>query len=240
MGSTRLPGKVLMKVGDKPLLKTHLDRLSLCKEVDEIVVATTTNKDDDYLALLSDAWCDRVYRGSENDVLDRYFQAVKDLRPDWVVRVTSDCPLIDPSLVDQVILYVMENDKDYGSNTLVERYPDGQDIEVFKFSALKSAWQHAVLKSDREHVTPYLKRNSDFNGEVLFSALNFPCKEDYSKIRMTVDEPFDFELVSILIDKLGDLKEWKDYADYIIVNNLMDINSHIIRNEGFLKSLNKD
>ena len=154
--------------------------------------------------------------------------------------MTSDCPLIDPRLVDDIILYVQDKDVDYGSNILVENFPDGQDVEVFKFSALESAWNNANLISDKEHVTPYIRKNSDFNGGSLFSAVNFPCHSDYSKIRMTVDEFSDLELITILINDLGADKSWEEYVEHMIKNKLTKINSSIIRNEGYLKSIKND
>lgn len=239
-GSSRLPGKVLKEIGGKSLLQIHLNRLEKCKNISEIIVATTINEEDTIIYDKAIEWGFSASRGSESDVLDRFYQAVKDKRADWIVRVTSDCPLIDAILVDSVIDFVKKNDKDYGANILVEHFPDGQDIEVFKFSALKKARENAKLQTEREHVTPYLRNNSDVKGGDIFKAINFPCDYDYSKIRMTVDEPRDFELIKILINKLGVDKSWKDYTNYIIENKLDKINDQIIRNEGLLKSLKND
>ena len=239
-GSTRLPGKVLKEINGKTLLQIHLDRLKKCKSVSEIIVATTTNNEDQIIFDKAVDWGFSAFRGSESDVLDRFYQAVKDKNADWIVRVTSDCPLIDPVLVDNVIDFVQINDKDYGSNILIENYPDGQDIEVFKFSVLEKAWKNAKLLSEREHVTPYIRNNSDNKGGDFFSAINYPCDFDFSKIRMTVDEIRDFELIRILINVLGTHKTWLEYTNYIIQNNLTEINDSIIRNEGHLKSLKND
>lgn len=237
LGSTRLPGKVLKEINNKTLLQIHLERLRQCKCVSDIIVATTTNIEDEVIYLKSLEWGFHASRGSETDVLDRYFQAAKDSNADWVVRVTSDCPLIDPILIDQVIDFVRNSNKDYGSNTLIENFPDGQDVEVFKFSALKKAWENATLLSDREHVTPYLRNNSDFNGGSIFLAINYPCNLDFSKIRMTVDEIKDFELITRLINKLGTEKSWLEYTNYMIEHDLTKMNDSITRNEGLLKSL---
>jgi spore coat polysaccharide biosynthesis protein SpsF (cytidylyltransferase family) len=159
-GSTRLPDKVLMEVNQTPLLKIHLDRLKESKNVDKIIVATTNSAKDNIIEKLALDWGYEVYRGSENDVLDRFYQAVKDINTLWVVRVTSDCPLIDPLFVDKVIEVTQSNDKDYGSNVIDETFPDGQDVEVFKFTALETAWKSAIKESEREHVTPYIRNNS--------------------------------------------------------------------------------
>lgn len=236
-GSTRLPGKVLKEINGKSLLQIHLDRLKKCKLVSEIIVATTTNSEDQIIFEKAIEWGFSASKGSESDVLDRFYQAVKDKNADWIVRVTSDCPLIDPILVDDVINFVHSNNKDYGANILIENFPDGQDIEVFKFSVLEEAWKNAKLLSEREHVTQYIRNNANLKGVNLFSAINYPCDFDFSKIRMTVDESKDFELISILINDLGIDKTWLEYTNYIIQNNLTEINDSIIRNEGLLKSL---
>jgi spore coat polysaccharide biosynthesis protein SpsF len=239
-GSTRLPGKVLKEINGKSLLQIHLERLKKCKSVSEIIVATTTNIEDEIIFNKTIKWGFNAYRGSETDVLDRFYQAVKDKKADWIVRVTSDCPLIDPLLVDNVIDFVQASNTDYGANILIENYPDGQDIEVFKLSALEASWQSAKLPSEREHVTPYIRNNSNFKGGHLFSSINYPCEFDFSKIRMTVDESKDFELISIIVNDLGTNKTWLEYANYIIKNDLVKINDSVIRNEGLLKSLKND
>ena len=240
MGSTRLPGKVLQKVCGKELLRIHLDRLIDCKNVSEIIVATTTNAvDDTILEHLQNSQY-KIFRGSEDDVLDRYYQAVKDYQPDWVVRVTSDCPLLDPILVDKVIEFAQNKGVDYCSNTLIERFPDGQDVEVFTFNALEKAWKESKKLSEREHVTQYIKNNSSFYGHKAFNAINYPAPADYSDIRMTVDEDRDLLLLEQLVSKLGFEKSWIEYTSYIIEHKLFDINKGIIRNEGLLKSLMKD
>jgi spore coat polysaccharide biosynthesis protein SpsF len=239
-GSTRLPGKVLMEINQTPLLKIHLDRLKKSKKVDKIIVATTICEEDNIIEELATEWGYEVFRGSENDVLDRFYQAVKNAKPLWVVRVTSDCPLIDPVLIDKIIEVTQAENKDYGSNVIDETFPDGQDVEVFKFSALESAWQNAKKKSEREHVTPYIKNNSNLKGENIFSSISHKNNTDYSKIRITVDEPNDFELINKVITELGFNKSWLEYTEYIINNKLIEINDKIIRNEGYLKSLLKD
>ena len=239
-GSTRLPGKVLKQINGKSLLEIHLERLKKCSKISEVIVATTVNDEDAIIYDKALEWGFSSFTGSETDVLDRFYQSVKDKNPDWIVRVTSDCPLIDPELVDEIVTFVQENNCDYGSNGLIENYPDGQDVEVFKFSALKIAWKNALLKSEREHVTPYIRNNSDFNNGNLFKAINFPCDSDFSKIRMTVDEQRDFDLMEILIHQLGTDKTWLTYTNFIIENDLSKVNGEIIRNEGLIKSLKND
>mgnify|MGYP003706046215 FL=1 len=239
-GSTRFPGKILKEIEGKSLLQIHLNRLRGCKTISKIIVATTIKPEDEIIYNKAIQWGFDASRGSELDVLDRFYKAVKNDKPDWIVRVTSDCPLIDPKLVDSIISFVQQKNVDYGSNTFVEKFPDGQDVEVFKFSALETAWKSAKLQSEREHVTPYIRNNSDFNGGVLFKAINFPCKFDYSKIRMTVDEIRDFELIKRLIEEIGVDQTWLKYTNYIIENDLGIINNSIIRNEGLKTSLKND
>jgi len=239
-GSSRLPGKVLKEVNGKSLLQIHLDRLIKCAKVSEIMVATTVNAEDKIIYNSAIKWGYKASRGSELNVLDRFYEAVKDKDADWIVRVTSDCPLLDAQLVDDIITYAQNHDYDYVSNGLIEHFPDGQDVEVFKFSALKEAWENATLKSELEHVTPYIRNNADGKGADLFSAVNYACQQDYSRIRMTVDEPRDFDLIEYLIQKLGTEKTWLEYTNYIIENDLSKMNNQIIRNEGLLKSLKND
>jgi spore coat polysaccharide biosynthesis protein SpsF (cytidylyltransferase family) len=240
VGSSRLPGKVLMKIHGEELLKIHINRVRCSTLTDEVIIATTTGEDDEKIVQLSEKWGIRYSRGSVEDVLDRFYQSVKNFQPKWVVRVTSDCPLLDPKMIDAVISLARLNDVDYAANILDERFPDGQDVEVFKFSALERAWREAVLKSEREHVTLYIRNHSTYKGGKLFSSVNLPCFADFSKVRMTVDEQKDFDLVEKLIEYLGTDQDWLSYTNYIINNGLGQMNKDIIRNEGLLRSLKND
>ena len=240
IGSKRLPGKVLKEVNGTSLLQIHLDRLKKCAKIAKIIVATTVKEEDTIIYNNAIEWGYNASRGSELNVLDRFYEAVKDENADWVVRVTSDCPLLDSKLVDDVIVFAQNHDYDYVSNGLIEHFPDGQDVEVFKFTALKIAWEKAELKSELEHVTPYIRNNANGKGDNLFSAINYACEQDFSHIRMTVDEPRDFDLIEHLIQKLGTEKTWLEYTNYIIENNLTKMNDQIIRNDGLLKSLKND
>lgn len=155
--STRLPAKVLKKVGDETLLDIHLQRVLKATKITTLVVATTIEDGSDEIVRVARRNGIECYRGSINDVLGRFYFAVKDMSPDYVVRVTSDCPLIDPHVIDHVITTCISAGCDYASNTLKPTYPDGIDTEVFRFSALERAYNEALLKSEREHVTPYIK-----------------------------------------------------------------------------------
>jgi spore coat polysaccharide biosynthesis protein SpsF (cytidylyltransferase family) len=240
IGSSRFPEKVLQKLGNSTLLGVHLERLKKSKMASQIIVATTNEPKSDQIIGIAENAGVTVFQGATDDVLDRFYQAVAPHNPNYVVRVTSDCPLIDASLIDEVIAMVQENKLDYGANILIENYPDGQDVEVFTFKALQKAWETATLLSDREHVTPYIRKNTDFNKGDLFKAMNYPAPGNFNHIRMTVDEPADLETVALLIQELGVNCDWKTYTNYIIAHQEMLKNQTIIRNEGYIKSLNKD
>jgi len=241
MGSSRLPRKVMKTIAGKSLLRIHIERILGSRRIDKLIVATTTEVSD--LAIVDEARRCHVdcFQGSESDVLDRFYQAASAEKPDYVVRLTSDCPLIDPALVDEVIDAALTEQIDYGSNTLSPTYPDGQDCEVFRFSALAKAWEQATLTSDREHVTPYIWRNSNFHGGDLFTSYNVETNPSYETLRMTIDEPQDFELIQGVIESLGEHQTWRQYADYISnSSHLNTVNHGIERNEGYRLSLESD
>lgn len=240
-GSTRLPNKILLRIQDKTLLQIHIDRIKQAKEVNEIFIATTIESADDVIANLATELGIQFHRGSENDVLDRFYQTVKDIKPDLIVRLTSDCPLIDPELLDEVIIQAKSKNLDYYANIIEERYPDGQDIEVFTFSALEKAWKEAKLTSDREHVTPYIRNNSTYKAGSLFKSDNHGLEENYNHVRLTVDEPQDLEVITHIVNDLGLDKDWKTYAEYYLNNpQIKALNNTIIRNEGYQKSVDQD
>lgn len=240
-GSTRLPNKVLKEIQGKSLLQIHIDRIKQAKLINEVIVATTVNKIDDQIEVLANKLNVKIYRGSENDVLDRFYQSVKNIKPDFIVRLTSDCPLIDPVLIDEVVEQAMERKLDYYANVMEELYPDGQDIEVFTFKALKNAWNTTQLNSDREHVTPYIRNNSSYKNGILFKSDNHSLNGNYNHVRLTVDELVDFEVVEKIIEALGFNQDWKTYADYYLNNKeIHSLNSSVIRNEGYIKSIKND
>ncbi|MBD2544982.1 cytidylyltransferase domain-containing protein [Planktothricoides raciborskii] len=204
MTSTRLPGKVLKQVLGKPLLEYQIERLQRVKLADEIVIATTKNQTDDPIVDLCVSEAIRrnrlsvaYFRGSESDVLERYYQAAAAHQASVVVRVTSDCPLIDPQVIDRVIDYYLQNQSnyDYVSNGIKRTYPRGMDTEVFSFSVLEQAFLEATAQPDREHVTPfiYLQPQRYRLGHVLYA-------EDCSHHRWTVDTPEDFDLIKKIIE----------------------------------------
>ncbi|MBO3698383.1 cytidylyltransferase domain-containing protein [Roseivirga sp. E12] len=240
VGSSRLPSKVLLPIGNQTLLDIHLKRLTMAQKVDQVVVATTNEDRSDEICIIAERCGTIWFKGSLDDVLDRFYQAAILHKPDWVVRVTSDCPLIDPELVDAVVELAIQHDYDYCSNVLVQDFPDGQDIEVFKMSTLEKAWNEAVKRHEREHVTPYIWSNCDFNGGELFTSADLPSPGNYNAIRMTVDEAADLEVMTWLVEALGIDKPWFEYTQYLIAHPERAINSNIIRNEGYLKSLKNE
>lgn len=238
MGSTRLYGKVLKKVSGITLLEIHLTRIAKSKLINELVVATTNTNDADKICSIAHCLNVNCFRGSEEDVLDRYYQAAKNFHADWVVRVTSDCPLVDPNTIDMMLEKAIAGNFDYVSNP---KYPDGFGVEVFKFDALTKAWAMAKLPSEREHVTPFIWKNADLHGGELFKALYFETKKEYYNYRLTVDEQDDFELIARLIEAIGINKRWEEYINYLKKHpDLININNHIQRDEGYAKSLLKD
>jgi len=241
-GSSRLPNKVLKTIDGESLLEIQINRIKTAKRITNIIVATTVKVEDELIEKEAQRLGVGSYRGSEDDVLDRFYQAVKLIKPDYVVRLTSDCPLLDGHLIDEVVELALSEKVDYCSNTLDETFPDGQDIEVFTFEALEKAWLDAKLKSEREHVTPFIKNNSTFHNRELFNATNFYSEyAEYKDVRMTVDEREDFVVISKMIEKFGKDESWNVYAKYYVENeNVGGLNSCIVRNEGYIKSIKED
>lgn len=240
INSTRLPKKVLLKLGDDTILGIHLKRLLKSKTIDQVVVATTFEEESQKIINIAKKYGVVCFQGSVDDVLDRFYQVAKELSPDYIVRVTSDCPLIDSKLIDQIVNEALKGDYDYYSNVLIEDFPDGLDVEVIKFSALEKAWEKAFKKSDREHVTPYIRANSSFYGENEFKSGNFEAPENYNSFRMTVDEMDDYTVLKWLVNNLGDDKDWIDYVHFMDKNRSELLNRSILRNEGYKNSVKKD
>jgi len=190
MSSTRLPGKVLMEIMGKPMLELHIERIQRSTEISRLVVATSIGEEDNPIETLCRKIGVSCFRGSLDDVLDRFFQAAKFYQPKHVVRLTGDCPLADPAIIDRVIKLHLKHGYDYTSNTLPPTWPDGMDVEIFRFSCLKEAAKEAKLPSEREHVTPFIQ-----NRPQQYALGNLSNKKDLSGHRLTVDEIFDFDKV---------------------------------------------
>lgn len=241
MSSTRLPGKVVMEVLGKPLLQLLTERLKHSKYLDDIIIATTTNPADDPVRDLAEKLELKYIRGSEDDVLGRYYQAAKEFGLGHIVRITADCPLIDPEVVDRILrIYIDSNFKyDYVSNTLKPTFPDGLDVEVFSFSVLEKINRLSEKRYQREHVCTYIIENPD-----QFNIHNVTGDRDYSYLRWTVDNPEDFALVKTIYERLYPSKPlflMRDILELIEDDpGLLRINDSISRNEGFVASLDKD
>ncbi|MBH0164042.1 glycosyltransferase family protein [Fictibacillus sp. 7GRE50] len=197
MGSTRLPGKILKKVLGISLLECQIERLSHTQLVDEIVIATTLKEEDKSIVDLCNCLSIPYYQGPEEDVLKRYYETAKLFKANTIIRLTSDCPIIDPSIVDNVINYYLNNNYDYVSNTLKRTYPRGMDTEVFSFDALKKAYIDSKEIHFREHVTPFIYQNPS-----IFKLGSVESPINNSKYRLTVDTKEDLELITKIIESL--------------------------------------
>ena len=229
MGSTRLPDKVMRKVDGVTLIELLLTRLSESKAIDQIVVATSIDSRNNPLVKHVNGLGYETFQGSEQDVLDRFYFAAKQFAGDTIVRITGDCPLTDPLLVDEAIEKFTTSGVEYLCNTSPPTYPDGLDIEVFTFSALERAHQETKVPSDREHVTPYIRESGHF------STLTNSSDQNYSHLRWTVDEVLDLEVVDFIVRHFAPnrLFSWKDvigmYKNFPVE---LSKNSTIARNEG--------
>jgi len=230
-GSSRLPNKVFRQISSKTMIDLVITRLrSLETEIGIIIATTIDPKDDNLFQFCKDNRID-CYRGSENNVLERYFEAAKEYQIDTIIRITSDCPLIDPSLIRIALNMFSKGDFDYLSNTIRETFPDGQDIEIFKFKALKKAYFEAQKDYEKEHVTQFFLNNSD-----KFKIGEYNLLESYKNVRLTVDEEIDIVVINKLVDELGFFASWIDYSKMYIEKEFNIINGEIVRNEGLLKS----
>ena len=241
MASTRLPRKVLADIGGKPMLQRVIERARAAALVDNVILATTEDEDDAQLADLARSLDIDVYRGSRDDVLDRYYHAAQRFEANVIVRVTADCPLMDPQIIDLAVATFLKGDYDHVSTAYpVATFPDGLDVWVFSFAALEKAWTEASLPSDREHVTTYMWNNPD-----RFRLCNISNPKDLSTMRWTVDEQRDLEFVrqvySHLDDGTGRIFGMGEVLELIERHpDLSRINLGISRDEGYQKSLEED
>ena len=195
--SSRLPGKVLLPIMGVPMLVRQIDRLNRSREIGRLVVATSTDASDDPILDACDRAAVACFRGSPTDVLDRVVQAARPHRPESVVRLTGDCPLTDPSVVDQAIRMFDTGGYDYVSNITPPTFPDGLDVEVIRFECLEEAAKEATAPSHREHVTVFIRMNP-----ARYRLGNLAWSIDLSHLRWTVDEPGDFEFVRRVYERL--------------------------------------
>ena len=233
MGSSRLPGKILLEAAGKPLLEHHLKRVARSLLITKVVVATTTGEEEQPIINLCDRLGFAVYRGSRDDVLARYFGAATEHDADVVVRITSDCPIIDPTVIDTVIAHFFEQGDiwDYVSNCRLERtFPRGMDTEVFTMDSLREAHEQAAMPMEREHVTPFIWGQSD-----RFRVANVSFASDQSRHRWTVDTADDFELLRRIIESLYPSDPEFTLQDCLSLMGAhpewTDINSHVHQSE---------
>ncbi|MDE1817931.1 MAG: glycosyltransferase family protein [Thaumarchaeota archaeon] len=249
MGSTRLPGKVLLEIERHPMLYHVIKQVRASKIIKEIIIATTIEQEDDVIAEYCKKNTVKYFRGSKKDLLDRYYQCAKKFRCDPVVRITSDCPLIDPTLIDKVIGKFMNGSYDYVANNLEKvddkwqnatcNFPQGMTVEVSSFEALEKAWKEAKKPSEREHVFPYVQFNPK-----LFKVSNLKNRVDFSFIRCTVDRKDDLSFVREIYSRVSKRKKFVSIKDILKIvkkePELVKINNKIPFDEGYRKSLEED
>jgi len=227
MGSTRLPGKVLMDIGGNTALYRVITRLSRATRINEIVVATTTAPQDDAIVAESKRIGVKWFRGAENDVLGRYCQAANASRANLVVRITSDCPLIDPEIVDQVVEKCVTEKADFACNVIRRSFPRGLDTEVFSTTALMKTEKLAREPYQREHVTPLF-----YEGQDLFQIVSVSAGRDYSRYRWTLDTPEDLELIRAIYSHFNnnDNFTWREVISLMErLPHLEATNAHIVQ-----------
>jgi len=234
MSSSRLPGKALKSILGKPMILHQIERLKNSEMIDKLVVATSSNILDDQVEQLCLKYNIEIFRGSLDNVLDRFYQCAKQYSPEHVVRLTGDCPLVDWKVVDRVIRHHLDGRATYSSNCKPPTYPDGLDVEIFTFSILEKARKYAVLPSELEHVVPYIRNNLNPSDK-----LNVENEIDLSRYRWTVDELDDFRFIEEVYKELYPKNVRFDMDDVLrLLDNkpyLTKINSHINRNEGTQK-----
>ena len=239
-GSTRFPNKVLADLAGKTDLEWVIERVKKAKKVDEVMVITSIEKNNLPLIELCTKLNTRVFVGSEEDVLDRYYQAAKLLNPEYVIRITADCPFFDWRYLDMAIGQ-MEGDTDYIAD-LTESFPDGLDIEIMTFKALRESWENARLSSEREHVTQYVRKHPE-----KYKLQNLECPiSNIGDKRWTLDEDRDYEMISrvynhFVVENGKTDFVTEDILDFLNENpEIESLNSGIMRNEGLAKSIAND
>lgn len=239
LSSTRLPGKVLMPLFGKPMLERQIERIRRAQTLSRIVVATSTESSDDPLAALCQEIGIACFRGSLNDVLDRFYHAASGPGVEHVVRLTGDCPLADWSVIDRAVSTCLSGAYDYVSNGMEPTFPDGLDVEVMRFSVLEEAWREARLPSEREHVTPFI-----YNNPQRYRLFNIVNDVDLSALRWTVDEAQDLRFVEAVYAALYPANPAFTMRDVLTLlhtrRDISDAAGLYNRNEGYMKSLAAD
>jgi spore coat polysaccharide biosynthesis protein SpsF (cytidylyltransferase family) len=237
--SSRLPKKVLKPILDKPMIIHQLQRTMESKQITKLILLTSNESSDNELAEVVKEYKFTLYRGDKSNVLKRFFDATKELNlldDDIIVRLTGDCPLHDATIIDEAIEAFMESECDYLANCINPIYPDGLDVEVFNFRSLKLSYKNAILVSEKEHVTPYIRDSG------LFKVKNLEKKSIYNGWRLTVDEESDFKLITKIYGHFNrTIFSFNETIEFLEKNQeLLGLNSTIKRNEGYIKSLEED
>ena len=240
LGSKRLPEKVIADIQGKPMLLHIIERVKHSALIDKIVMATTREPHDQILLQLASQWEIEAFAGSSTDVLDRFYQVASYFSPDIIVRITADDPLKDPYIMNKIVNKLIKHpDINYASNTIEPTFPEGLDIEAFTFETLEKAWINAQLKSEREHVTPYIWKNSN-----KFQIKNVKYNKNLSFFRWTVDYPEDLCFIRNVYSRLykGQIFFFEDVLSLLKKEPaLMQINRRkVLRNEGYINSLLED
>lgn len=238
MSSTRFPGKIMETIDGIPMLLYQIKRISKSKFIDKLIVATTSDATDDIIVELCKDNNISFYRGSITNVLERFYNIATLEKPLHIVRLTGDCPLIDPLIIDKVIENHLTFKDDYTSNTIFPTYPDGMDVEIMTYSTLMKVYENAKRASLKEHVTLYINENKN-----LFKIANVENKINQSHFRLTVDEVEDLELIKLLLVYLSDKENFTldDIINVFKLNpKLLEINNRYKRNEGLHKSLTEE
>lgn len=239
MSSSRLPGKVLSSILGQPMIERQIERIRQCQSLDRVIVATTEDPSDDVLADFCAGRGIPVFRGSLPDVLDRFYQASKEQNAEYVVRLTGDCPLADPAVIDSVVACCREGGFDYVNNCDPPTFPDGLDVEVIRYQVLVQVWQQAHLPSHREHVTLFIRQNPE-----RFKIGKYQNTSDLSGLRWTVDEVDDLELIRTIYAALYPDNPQFRMADVLTLldqdTSLKTLNAHFQRDDGLIKSMIAD
>ena len=238
MSSSRLPGKVLKKLDEnKTVLDYVIDQVSYCKLIDKIIIATTNEKEDDKIIEFAKNRKLDYFRGSSKDVLDRYYQCAKKFNLTTIIRITSDNPLNDPIIIDELIQKFLDEDYDYATNELKRTFPQGIFVQIYSNQALENSWRHARLPSEREHVSPYIEKNKN-----KFNILNLEYHKDLSYLRFTIDSEEDLKFVKEIIKRIKNLPINMEEIIGICENEkkLVQINKNYILDEGYKISIKED
>ncbi len=239
MTSHRLPGKVLKTILERPMLELQIERILRCKKIDQLIIATSINPQDDPIAVL----CEKIelpyFRGDLENVLDRFYQAARQHNPQHIVRLTGDCPLTDPILIDALIEFYLSRGSAYASNCQEPTLPDGLDAEIFSFAVLEQCWKEAEQPSHLEHVTPFIHSQPE-----RFDIVCYKYHKNLSHLRWVVDEPEDLELVRKIYENLYPSNPEFGTEDIVALlernAKLLEINQRFKRNEGLRPSLEED